>query len=626
MLGTGREGRDPARTPVEGPAGLGRTVRLARPVRARLVMASSLGAGAVLADVGLIATAAWLISAASERPNESHLALAIVGVQFFGLSRGFLRYGERLAGHDAALRLLAAVRVRFFERLERLAPAGLLAFRHGDLLARMVADVDALQDLVVRVIPPFAVAIVVGAATVGFLWWLLPAAAVILAAALLLAGTTVPWLTGALARRRESKLASDRADLNSALVDLTDGAAELLVFGAADEQLRTIERIDSEMTAIGAASASTAGIGGALTTLLVGLAGWGCLVVGIPAVASGRLPPTDLAVITLVPLVTFELVAALPAATQALNQVREAAARVFRVMDAPVPVSEPARPARVPVGAHELAAREVDASHPGVPRPALCGVNLSLASGCRVAVVGPSGAGKTTLAEVLLRFLSVDGGSVRLDGVSIDQLAGDELRGIVGLVGQDAHLFDTTIAANLRVGRQSATDAELFGVLGRVGLTPWVAGLPKGLATEVGKGGFRVSGGQRRRMALARALLADFPVLIVDEPTEHLDPLAADAVLKNLLDVTVGRSLLLITHRLSGLESVDEIVVLDGGRVVERGSHTALVAMGGRYADLWWSQTGGHPASAGDQDRPWRHERPTATAVGGSLDMGSSIL
>ena len=354
------------------------------------------------------------------------------------------------------------------------------------------------------------------------------------------------------------------------------------------------------------------------------MAGWGCLVVGIPAVGSGRLPRTDLAVITLVPLVTFELVAALPAATQALNQVREAAARVFGVMDAPLPVTDPDRPVKVPSGPHELVGRDVEARHPGAPVPALRGVDLTLAAGSRVAVVGPSGAGKTTLAEVLLRFLSIASGSVHLDGVSLEGMAGDELRATVGLVGQDAHLFDTTIAANLRVGRLSTTDAELLGVLARVGLDPWLAGLPDGLATEVGRNGSRLSGGQRRRLAVARALLADFPVLVVDEPTEHLDPLAADALLRDLLDVTIGRSLLLITHRLSGLESVEEIVVMDGGRVVEQGSHPVLMAMGGRYADLWWSQTGGYPVSTDDHDPPRRAERPKASAFSGSLEMGSS--
>lgn len=619
-------------------AGLGRTLRIARPVRARLALTCSLGAGAVLADIGLIATAAWLVSAAAGRPNESRLALAIVGVQFFGLSRGLLRYGERLAGHAAALELLAHLRVRCYERLEQLAPAGLLAFRRGDLLTRMVADIDELGDLVVRVLPPFVIALAVGAATVGLLWWLLPAAGLILGVALLLAGTTVPRLTGALARRREARSARARADLNSALVDLTEGSAELLAFGAAEGQLATIEGIDAELTGVTRSAADTAGVGGALTTLLTGLAGWGCLVVGIPAVLSGRLPRTDLAVVALVPFATLELVAALPPATQALNRVRQAAARVFGMLQAPLPVTEPARPASVPGGRGDLVARGVRARHPGATVPALRDVDLRLPTGRRVAVVGPSGAGKSTLAEVLLRFLATEAGTVRLDGVALDQLRGDDVRRTIGLVGQDAHLFDTTIAANLRIGRPSATDGDLREVLGRVGLRTWVEDLPDGLATEVGRDGGRVSGGQRRRLALARALLAEFDVLVVDEPAEHLDPPAADAVLHDLLAVAEARSLLLITHRLTGLDGVDEIVVMDGGRVVERGRHDALVARGGRYADLWWTQTGADPLAAGRHHRSTRtgratderqsderqsDERDKAVALSGGHDTGS---
>ena len=316
-------------------APVGRTLAIARPASRRVVVATILGAGAIAADIGLLGTAAWLISKAAQHPNEATLAVAIVAVQFFGLSRGFLRYEERLVGHDAAFRLLADLRVRVYGRLERLAPSGLPSFRRGDLLARMVQDVDSLQDLVLRVVPPFGIALVVGVSTVVLLWWMLPAAALILAVALVLAATVVPWLTGWLARRREARFAAVRGDLGAAMVDLTEGAAELIAFGAADAHVRTIRNQDAELTAIASASAATAGVGLALTTLLAGLACWGCLVAGIPAVLSGRLGGTELAVITLIPLAAFELVVGLPVATQALQRVRQAAARVFEVLDAP---------------------------------------------------------------------------------------------------------------------------------------------------------------------------------------------------------------------------------------------------------------------------------------------------
>ncbi len=454
----------------------------------------------------------------------------------------------------------------------------------------------------------------VGVSTVVLLWWMLPAAAVILAVALVLAATVVPWLTGLLARRRAARFAAARGDLGAAMVDLTEGAAELIAFGAADAHIRAMRAQDAELTAIASSSAGTAGVGLALTTLLSGLACWGCLVVGIPAVLAGRLGTTELAVITLVPLAAFELVVGLPVATQALQRVRQAAARVFEVLDAPEPVPDPEITVPLPGPPHDVDVRSVWAGYPGAVSPALRGVNLSLPHGRRVAVVGPSGAGKSTLAAVLVGFLPCRAGSITLSGVPTEQLSGDDLRTVVGLVGQDAYLFDTTVADNLRVGRRDATDDQLHDVLDRVGLAAWLGELPQGLATEVGTHGGRLSGGQRQRLAVARALLADFPVLVLDEPAEHLEPAAADALTADLLDVTDGRSLVLITHRLAGLESVDEILVMEHGRVVQRGTHDELLGRPGRYADLWWEEmrTG---RDARSPEEAIQHRRPHATTA-----------
>ncbi len=390
-----------------------------------------------------------------------------------------------------------------------------------------------------------------------------------------------------------------RGDLGAAMVDLTEGAAELVVFGGAGAQARTIQEQDAELTDIATRSARTAGIGLALTTLLAGLASWGCLLAGIPAVSSGRLDGTELAVITLIPLAAFELVVGLPVATQALQRVRQAAARVFEVTDAVVPVPDPEVALPVPEHFCDLEAVAVWATYPGATGPVLRGVDLSLTAGKRVAVVGPSGAGKSTLAAVLLRFLPWQSGSLTLGGTPIDRLTPDDLRTVVGMVGQDAYLFDTTIAENLRVGRRTASDAELAEVVARVGLASWLGGLPRGLDTEVGGHGARLSGGQRQRLAVARALLADLAILVLDEPAEHLDPAAADALTADLLEVTDGRTLILITHRLVGLESVDEILVMDEGRVVERGTHDQLLAVDGRYSHLWWEEmrTARYPSS-----------------------------
>lgn len=581
-----------AKSPPEAP--LWHTLAIAHPAAGRLALATLLGAGSVAAAIGLIATSAWLISRSSQQPPESAVAVAIVGVQFFALSRGLCRYFERLVGHDAAFRVMSSLRVSVYERLERLAPLGLPAFRSGELLSRLVQDVDSLQDLLLRVVPPFAIALLVGAGTVALVWWMLPAAALILLAALLLAGVLVPWLTGTLAAHGEALQAQARGELSASIVDLIEGAQELAAYGAAQEQLQRTLAADAELTRIARAGARTAGIGQGLTTLCSGLAMWGALLVGVSAVRAGRMDGVLLAGIALIPLVAFELVSGLPAATQTLQRVRRAAARVQEVLETPPPVVEPEHPQ---IDSHEqlshtLTARNLSCSYPGASRPALDGIDLDLSPGRRVALVGPSGEGKSTLAAVLLRFLPYEG-SVALDGVEIDALDGDWVRRIVGLVSQDVHIFDSTLAENLRLAKPDASEDELRDALAQARLLGWVDSLPLRLATEVGERGARMSGGQRQRLAIARALLADFPILILDEPGEHLDTATADALVTDLLDVTRLRTTLLITHRLVGLEQVDEILAIEQGKIVERGTHAQLAAHGGRYA-AWFRRAMGN--------------------------------
>ena len=305
------------------------------------------------------------------------------------------------------------------------------------------------------------------------------------------------------------------------------------------------------------------------------------------AVHDGEMSGVLLAGVALIPLVAFDLVAPLPAATQTLQRVRRSAARVFEVMNTPTPVTEPADPLELPGPPHSLRVRDLRFSYPGATRPALDGVDLDLSPGRRVAVIGPSGAGKSTLAGVLLRFLPYDSGSISLDGVEIAAVESDRLRAVVGLASQDAHVFDSTLEENLLLARRGASAEDLESALEAVHLLDWARGLPDGLKTELGERGARMSGGQRQRLALARTLLADFPLLILDEPGEHLDTSTADAIVADLLLATRDRATLLITHRLAGLEEVDEVLLLDHGQVIERGSHTELLALEGRYAALW---------------------------------------
>ncbi|WP_422938540.1 thiol reductant ABC exporter subunit CydD [Streptomyces leeuwenhoekii] len=549
--------------------------------RGRLGLALLLGSLALGSAVGLMATSGWLISRASQQPPVLYLMVAVTATRAFGIGRAVFRYGERLVSHDAVLRMLADTRVAVYRRLERLAPAGLLHRRRGDLLTRLVADVDALQDYWLRWLLPAAAAVAVSVASAGFTAWLLPEAGAVLAAGLLAAGAGVPLITGAVARRAERRLAPARGVLATRVADLLTGTAELTVAGALPARTADVRRADATLTRITSRAATATALGSGLTALVSGLTVAAAALVAVRAVAEGRLDGLLAAVVVLTPLAAFEAVLGLPLAVQFRQRVRRSAERVHEVLDAPEPVREPERPRQAPATPFPVVLRGLTARHPGQDGDALAGIDLTLARGRRIAVVGPSGSGKTTLAQVLLRFLDPEAGTYTLAGTDARDLDGDEVRRLVGLCAQDAHLFDSSVRENLLLARRDATDADLRDALGRARLLEWADGLPEGLDTLVGEHGARLSGGQRQRLALARALLADFPVLVLDEPAEHLDLPTADALTADLLDATEGRTTLLITHRLAGLAAVDEVVVLDEGRVVQRGTFDELAAAEG---------------------------------------------
>ncbi|MFG3295026.1 thiol reductant ABC exporter subunit CydD [Streptomyces sp. NPDC048179] len=549
--------------------------------RGRLLLALLLGALALGSAVGLMATSGWLISRASQQPPVLYLMVAVTATRAFGIGRAVFRYSERLVSHDAVLRMLADTRVAVYRRLERLAPAGLRATRRGDLLSRLVADVDTLQDYWLRWLLPAGVAVAVSAGAVGFTAWLLPEAGAALAVGLLAAGVGVPLVTSAVARRAEQRLAPARGLLAIRVTDLLTGTAELTVAGALPARRAEARQADGTLTRIASRAATATALGDGLTALLTGLTVAATALLGARGVADGRLHGVTMAVVVLTPLAAFEAVLGLPLAVRHRQRVRKSAERIYEVLDAPEPVREPERPRQAPATPFPLVLKGLSARYEGRRRDALAGVDLTLPEGRRIAVVGPSGSGKTTLAQILLRFLDPDAGSYTLAGVDAYGMDGDDIRRLVGLCAQDAHLFDSSVRENLLLARKDATEEDLRDVLGRARLLDWVDGLPDGLDTLVGEHGARLSGGQRQRLALARALLADFPVLVLDEPAEHLDLPTADALTADLLAATEGRTTVLVTHRLAGLEAVDEVLVLDAGRVVQRGPYAELAAEAG---------------------------------------------
>ncbi|MFJ3247708.1 thiol reductant ABC exporter subunit CydD [Streptomyces sp. NPDC094154] len=576
---------DPAESAPEATADargvLARVRAMSGPRRGRLALALLLGSLALGSAVGLMATSGWLISRASQQPPVLYLMVAVTATRAFGIGRAVFRYAERLVSHDAVLRMLADTRVAVHRRLERLAPAGLRRMRRGDLLTRLVADVDALQDYWLRWLLPAGAALTVSAATVAFTAWLLPEAGAVLAAGLLAAGAGVPLITASVARRAEHRLAPARGALATRVTELLTGTAELTVAGALPARTAETRRADRLLTRIDSRSATATALGDGLTALVSGLTVAAAALVGAQAVADGRLGGVAMAVVVLTPLAAFEAVLGMPLAVRHRHRVRRSAERVHEVLDAPEPVREPERPLPAPASPFPLTVSDLTARYAGQNRAALTGVDLTLQEGRRVAVVGPSGSGKTTLAQVLLRFLDAEAGTYTLGGVDAGALAGDDVRRLVGLCAQDAHLFDSSVRENLLLAKKDATEADLRDALARARLLGWVDALPDGLDTLVGEHGARLSGGQRQRLALARALLADFPVLVLDEPAEHLDLATADALTGDLLAATEGRTTLLITHRLAGLAAVDEVIVLDEGRVVQRGPYAELAVLPG---------------------------------------------
>ncbi|SCE35868.1 ATP-binding cassette, subfamily C, CydCD, partial [Streptomyces sp. DpondAA-D4] len=570
----------------------------ARAERGKLSLALLLGSLAVGSSVGLMAVSGWLISRASEQPPVLYLMVAVTATRAFGLGRAVFRYAERLVSHDAVLRTLAELRVAVYRGLERVAPAGLRTARRGDLLTRLVSDVDALQDYWLRWLLPAGTALLIGVGAVGFTGWLLPEAGAVLAAGLLLAGVGVPLVSGAAARHAERRLAPARSLLAVRVADLLGGTAELTVAGALPRRKREVRAADADLTAIASRAATATAVGAGLSALLCGLTVVAAALVALPAVRDGRLAGVALAVVVLTPLAAFEAVNGLPLAVQFRRRIGRSAERVYEVLDAPLPVREPADPAEPPASPFPLVLRDLSARHGGADRDALDSVGLTLVPGRRVAVVGPSGSGKTTLAQVLLRFLDAREGSYSLGGVEASALDGDTVRTFVGLCAQDAHVFDSSIRENLRLARTDATDDELCDALARARLLDWVRSLPDGIDTLVGEHGARLSGGQRQRLALARALLADFPVLVLDEPAEHLDLATADALTADLLDATRGRTTLLITHRLAGLDAVDEVLVLDEGRIAQRGAYEELAVADGPLRGMLERERTGTPAGA----------------------------
>ena len=530
--------------------------------------------------VALLACSAWLIVRASEQPAVMYLSAAVVGVRAFALSRAAFRYTERLASHDATLRQLAVTRTDLVRRLIPLAPDGLARTRRGSVLGALVDDVDELQNLPLRVVLPLvsSTTVALGAVLlVAFVWW--PAALTLLGCLVLAAAVATGWGWAA-GSRAERRIAPLRARLADAVLDHLGSLDVLVAYGAEHASARRIANADADLRrAVTRRAGAQAGTT-ALVSLAAGAASLGAVLVAAPAVGDGALTGPAFAVAVLVPMAVFEVFSAVPAAAAAWRQVRAAAERIAASVPADVPAgvpseSVPAATGIAPPLGEGLVLSEVSARWPfaanggddALPH-ALHGVDLAVAPGERVLVVGSSGAGKTTLAHVLLRFLDPSAGRYVLGGRDVADLNPDDVRLTVGLCEQQPMLFDEDIRQNLLFARETATDADLEAVLERVGLGPWLRERG-GLSARVGERGALVSGGQAQRIALARALLRGFPVLVLDEPTAGVDADASEALLTDLLGAASrDQTVVLISHVAVPEGLVDRTIRLSAGAIV----------------------------------------------------------
>lgn len=551
--------------------------------RAELSLAGLIGFLASASAVALLGTSAWLISRAAEMPPVLTLSVAAVMVRAFALSRAAFRYGERIVGHDAAFRGLTSLRVEVFARMERLAPAGLARYARGDMLTRLVGDVDAALDLPVRIVLPWAQAALVVAATVSFCIWLVPGAGAAIAIIALLGLTAVPMLVARLAARAEQRISPTKAELSAAVIASLEATADLVAYGRDADATAHVARIDDRLTRLVGRSAGALGAGGGMTVAMQGLAVVLALVIAIPSVTSGALAPVWLAVIALLPLALFEIVGTLPSSALALQRLRGSANRIVALEDQPDPVLEPSEPVALPDGFSGVSLEHVGAGW-FEDLPVLHDITISVRPGERIAVVGPSGSGKSTLIAVLCGFLSYTG-SYRVNGVEAASASGDAIRTRVGVLAQQAHIFDTSIGENVRLGRANVDDDAVWSALDRAQFGSAVRAMPAGLDTQVGAFGTRVSGGEAQRIALARFLVAPRPLLILDEPTEHLDALTARALSSTLREVGADLTTIEVTHRLSTLAPRDRVLVLEHGRIVADEPAHVLAQRSGWFAD-----------------------------------------
>ena len=568
---------------------LQRLFHIMKPALPMMALAALLSFLTIAANVGLLATSAYLIASAALHPPLAALTLSITGVRFFGISRAVFRYGERYIAHKATFHILYALRVWFYQRLEPLAPAGLARYRSGDLLGRIVADVDTLQFFYLRVIAPPVVAVAILAAMWWLLWGYSVALGWLLTVAFLVGGVIAPAVLRFLGRQSSQHLLDARADLKASLVDTVQGMAELAAYNQTSQQASRLRATASEMRHFQDRSAKLSALSEALNSLVMNATVWGTLVIAIALAAAGKIEKVYLAVLVLAVQASFEALQPLPIAAYVLEESLAAARRLFAIADTVSMVKDQGDTSLVPDD-YTMAVDEVCFTYEDTQEPVLRNISFTVPAGRRLAIVGASGAGKTTLVSLLLRFAPYGSGSIRLGSRELTDYHPETVRNYLAVVSQSTHIFNASLRDNIRLARPSATEEELITAARHAAIDDFIVSLPQGYDTPAGQNGKTLSGGQRQRLSIARALLKNAPILILDEPTAGLDAVTEQEIMTSITELMQGRSTILITHRLTGLELFDEIVVLDKGRIAQRGTAAELLTKQGLFREMWQLQ------------------------------------
>lgn len=548
-----------------------RLLVLIRPWWGWMLLGALLSLITIVANISLMALSGWFIATmaiAGVTGASVNYFTPSAGIRAFAIARTASRYGERLVTHEATFRLLATLRTWFYEHLEPLAPAVLQNYRSGDLLSRIRADIDALENFYLRILAPLLVAAISGLAILLFLAQYSVILVLIELALLIIAGVAIPLLVNQLAHQAASRKVETTSALRSAVIDSTQGMSELLIYGASTQQAAKVEALSEQLLSDQQHLAKLNGSTQSAVGFCANISMWLMLIVAIPMVTIGSLMPAHLPMLALFALASFEAILPLPLAFQTLPGTLAAARRLFDIVDSKPAVQEPASPMAIPE-CFDIAINEVTLRYPNSQSNALEGVSLSIPQGSHLAIVGPSGSGKSTLIHALMRFWPVADGTIQFGGVSIEQLTGDNLRSQFAVAAQQSTLFNSTIRRNLLLAKRDATEDEIRQACKLAQIHDFIETLPEGYETWIGEAGHKLSGGQMRRLGIARALLKSAPVLILDEPGEGLDSVTEQAMLKAITESAKDRTLILITHHSVGLDEMHQIIHLEQGHIVK---------------------------------------------------------